>query len=261
MNDLKSSLAAYNEAVEFLKKDPNNFPYAVRTGHQVRYNQYQQSLPALYKSVEEALLAVAYGFLPVGPAASVKAWLTAAAEEVSNSLSVDSMKLYKDLDSERLWASMGVMRRVFDSTQFAILDDELRTYLSKYHFDDVRYADYRVLPFLTDRNQVVGMVQNILETQFGLAYRTAVLRGSIVDAAIADPDLKTTSVVVLVDGVPTATDAVAIASLVFQPNRFSIVPVTEDFAALSAKEIRQRVLTDVKEAQKRLKSIKDNQNS
>ncbi len=259
MNDLKAKIALYREAVEFLKKDPNQVAYNVRAGWQTRYNQYQQRLPELFAAVTEGIQEVAFGLLPVGPTEATDKWAEIADEEVSNSVRVDSLKLYKELAGERLWASMGSQRRVFDSTQFAIVDDELRAIMARYHYDDVKYADYSVTPFLTKREDMVPRIKSILESQFGFEYRTVVLKGSITDAVLANPDLGLKTVVVIVTGTD-ANDATGLAPTVFKPGRFTTTGLTEEFTKLSEKEIRQRVLADVKEAQARLKAQKGNSN-
>lgn len=255
MPDLKTSLASYREAVEFLKKDPNSTPWNMRAGWQTRYNQYQQALPELYKAVQAGVLEVAFGLLPVGPVEATQKWAEVADEEVANAVKVDSLKLYKDLATERLWASMGTARRVFDSTQFAIIEDDLRSYMAKYHFDEVRYPDYLVLPHLTDRSGMAPLIQKIIEGQFNFEYRSVVLRGDITDAVIANPDMKLTTIVAIVTGT-TMNDSVGLAPTVFKPGRYTTTGLTEAFLGLSEKEIRQRVLADVKEAQTKLKSQK-----
>lgn len=255
MSDFKTKLDTYREAVEFLKKDPNNYPYRVRVGNQMRHTQLTQALPKLFTAVREALTEVSYGFIPVGSAADTKTWTTIATEEVRNSVFVDSLKIYRDLAIERIWASMAPHLRVFDSTQFAILDDELRSYMAKFFVDDVKFPDWRVMPPVKTREDLVQTVRNVIETQYGYDYRARVTATDLANAVTETVlSAKAATIAVILQGVQSEDEGRNLANLVFPTGRYSLIAIGS--LPSGDKELRELVLSNVKQIQTQLKAAK-----
>lgn len=252
MSDFKAKLDAYREAVEFLKRDPNNYPYRVRVGNQMRHTQLSQALPNLFEAVRGTLADITYGFISFGPGS--EAWSKIAYEEIRNSILVDSLKLYKDLAVERIWASMAPSLRIFDNTQYSILDDELRGYMAKYFVDDIRFPDWRPIPPVKRREDLAQTVRDVIETQYGYDFRARVTSTAIVNEVAETEGIKGTTIAVILQGVQSENEGRSLANLVFPTGRYSLIAAGE--LPTGEKELRELVLSNVKQIQTQLKAKK-----
>jgi hypothetical protein len=245
---LKEAQSAYREAVEALKADPRQSPAAFRPGIIAQHNLLNQKLPGLLAAFSGALHEQTYGFFPVG--AESESWAAEALREATDGVLVDSLALYRELASDRIWNSMDRLNRFFGPTQFSILDDELRGVGEKLTDEHIPFPEYINQAALTRREDLADRIQTVLEKSFGLKYRIMYIRKQITDGA-AKLDLQGVTVPVIITGVDLMNRAADLGLELFAPGRTITVNTENLGGAEYVKQSVQKAFAEVKKSLRR----------